>query len=1005
MHGASTQGEDFYEVDKAAGYGPVFEEQPVDTIYPEEAPEAKITMTCRARANPPATYTWMFDGEEIDLNAQDNHYSLAGGNLVISNLIKGKHVGRYSCLASNKYGSVISRSASVQFGYLDFFSSEERESVYVKEGQGAVLLCAPPPHYPAELSFRWIFNEFPTFIELDKRRFVSQITGNLYISKVDASDSGNYSCIASSPSISKSVFSNYIPLVPLTERPTRKYPADLKVKFPGTTAMVGQNITLECFALGNPVPEIHWKKLDGPMPAKVRMAGAHLHLNNIQIEDAGTYQCEAINSKGKDYHSERLSVEAVPEWVEYINSTEKGVGSEHTMSCVASGKPKPHIRWLKNGKPFGRSDMTFSDLTFEDAGMYQCIAENRHGVIYATAELRVFACAPTFEHSLVKGKLAALNGRVVIECRPRAAPKPTISWSKDTELLHNSTRVFIWEDGSLEILNVTRADEGRYTCFAENDRGKANSTGSLSVTDATRITLAPANADVTEGEDTALQCAASHDTSLDITFIWALEGQAIDLHKDSLHYERPLNGSSNGELLIKNVQLKHAGNYSCTAQTPVDNVTVSAYLLVRGAPGAPGGVRVLNKTEKSITVQWSKGADNHSPISKYTIQFRDGYSKVWKNATTSPAIVEGNSESATVVDLFPWTDYEFRVIATNTLGTGEPSSPSPKDKTLDSFPVVAPSNVTGGGEGTSGELIITWKHVEPQYYYGPNFGYILAFKQKNKLEQVWRYVTVADPQASRYIHKDSSIPPETEFQVKVKAFNSKGEGPYSATAIIRSAKDKPSKAPQITSGKALSASTAIFGWLPLNQSTIEKYEVKYWRPQHHPAEAKSTKWVSNEENHTRLEGLEPDSRYQITISGKNSAGLGPPSNRWQIHTKKSPPKQVPKITQKLNRQFNKPFVNVSWDCVKPQENEAPVDEYRVLYRKQGHSSGNLYTTKTLYIDLPLHSDGNYVVEVRAHTEGGEGPVGQIEIQSGGAVALGSLCSFLLLLVALLSLNL
>lgn len=44
-----------------------------------------------------------------------------------------------------------------------------------------------------------------------------------------------------------------------------------------------------------------------------------------------------------------------------------------------------------------------------------------------------------------------------------------------------SPRVFIWEDGSLEILNVTRADEGRYTCFAENDRGKANSTGSLLV--------------------------------------------------------------------------------------------------------------------------------------------------------------------------------------------------------------------------------------------------------------------------------------------------------------------------------------------------------------------------------------------------------------------------------------------------------------------------------------------------------------------------------------------
>ena len=49
----------------------------------------------------------------------------------------------------------------------------------------------------------------------------------------------------------------------------------------------------------------------------------------------------------------------------------------------------------------------------------------------------------------------------------------------------------------------------------------------------------------------------------------------------------------------------------------------------------------------------------------------------------APADVEGNAEEATVVDLIPWTEYEFRVRATNTLGMGPPSIPSPKVTTLD----------------------------------------------------------------------------------------------------------------------------------------------------------------------------------------------------------------------------------------------------------------------------------------------------------------------------------
>uniref|UniRef100_A0A673KZI8 Contactin 1 n=1 Tax=Sinocyclocheilus rhinocerous TaxID=307959 RepID=A0A673KZI8_9TELE len=950
--------------DESSGFGPVFEEQPVDTIYPEESPEDKIIMSCRTRANPPATYRWRLDNTEIVIG-NDDHYSLMGGNLVISFPDKSKHAGNYSCLASNEFGTLVSQKASVQFGYLDMFSSDEREAVYVKEGQGAVLLCAPPPHLPEDLSFRWMLNEFPEFILLDKRRFVSQTTGNLYISTVRASDSGNYSCFVSSPSIAKSVFSKFIPLVPIAER--EKYPADIKVKSADTYTLMGQNITLECFALGNPIPQIRWRKVDGDLPVyrhNISMSGSLLHLYDIQYEDEGLYECEANNSKGKDRHKVHLYVEA-PEWVEKISSSERDIGGDYIMSCLASGKPKPHVHFLKNGRMYAKNhELRFTDLTFDDSGMYQCIAENRHGTIYANAELRVFAGAPSFEWNPVKPKLlGAKNGRVVIDCKPRAAPQPSISWSKGTELLHNSSRIFIWPDGSLELLNVTKSDEGKYTCFAENDRGRANSTGSLSVTDATKITLAPSNADISVGESTRMECAASHDPTLDLTFIWSLDAHAIDFDQDREHYERKMAGTSSSELLISNTQLRHAGRYSCTAQTPVDNVTVSAELVVRGPPGPPGGVRVDEVMTSSVRVTWSHGTDNLSPISKYSVQYRDERAQQdWRDASTSPVNVEGNAEMASVINLTPWTEYEFRVIATNTLGTGPPSDPSPKITTREARPVVAPSEIGGGG-GTSRELTITWTPVQPQYYYGSNFGYIIAFKPHNDPE--WMRVTVTDPQTQKYVHKDSKIPPSTRFEVKMKAFNSQGEGPFSVSAFICSAQD----------GGDLT--DVCFHLSSCRSSHHHRGEDAVGHRSRRNEASAQRVLVPSRENHTRLDNMKPNSHYLIEVRAYNGAGYGPASQRHKIYTKRAPPSRPPKIIgTKMN--YSGTTINIAWEQVEPLANESTVEGYKVLYRPEGQPNGVLYTTVKQSIDLPMKK-GDYLVEVRAHSEGGDGAVAQVRI--------------------------
>ncbi|XP_039241314.1 contactin-5 isoform X3 [Pipra filicauda] len=942
---------DTFKHDESVDYGPMFVQEPDDMIFPTDSEEKKVSLNCQARGNPTPTYRWLRNGTEIDIES-DYRFSLIEGSLIINNPSEMKDSGQYQCLTTNTFGSILSREAVLQFAYLGNFSGRTRSAVSVREGQGVVLMCSPPLHSP-EIIYSWVFNEFPSFVAEDNRRFISQETGNLYISKVQTSDVGSYICLVKNTVTNARVLSPPTPLTLRNDGVMGEYEPKIEVHFPYTvTAAKGSTVKMECFALGNPVPIISWRKVNGHNPSKARLrkSQAVLEIPNVQLEDAGMYECKAENSRGRNVFRGQLQVYTYPHWVEKLNDTQLDSGDQLRWECKATGKPRPTYRWLKNGIPLwpqvhldtgdkespSRIEMVngvlmIHGVNLSDAGMYQCLAENKYGTIYASAELKILASAPTFPQNQMRKTIIVTKGQeVVIECKPQASPKPTITWKKGDKALRESKRITILPHGSLRILNASKSDEGRYLCQGVNVFGSAEIIASISVKEPTRIELTPKKIELTVGESIVLSCKALHDSTLDVTFYWTLNGQPIDFEKEGGHFESIKAQASSADLMIRNILLMHAGRYGCRVQTAADTVSDETELLVR-----------------------------------------------------VPDLISGDMESAMAVELNPWVEYEFRVVAMNKIGTGDPSAPSRVIRTNEAVPKTPPANVSGRS-GRRHELVIAWEPVSEEFQSGEGFGYIVAFRPNGT--RGWKEKMVTSSDASKFIYRDESVPPLTPFEVKVGVYNNKGDGPFSPIVVICSAEGEPTAAPIDVKATSLSVSEILVAWKHIKESLgrPQGFEVGYWKDMEKEEAAEKVKTEGNESS-ILLTGLEGNTLYHLTVRAYNAAGYGPPSTAVHAATKKSPPSQAPGNIMWIQ---DGSHVSLGWEPVRPLANESDVMGYKVLFRQEGQSNSQVIETQKTSAVVLLPDVGVYIIEVCAVSEGGDGTASpQIRVPSfsGGKV--------------------
>ncbi|XP_072203185.1 contactin-6 isoform X4 [Excalfactoria chinensis] len=851
-------------------HGPIFIQEPSDITYSMGSVNPEVLLNCTAKGHPLPSYRWKQNGTDIDLT-MSYHYRLVGGSLAINNPRKKQDIGTYQCLATNTFGTILSRKAKLQFAYLENFEMKTRSTVLVREGQGVVLLCGPPPHHGG-LSFAWTFNNNTLYVQEDRRRFVSQETGNLYIAKVEPWDVGNYTCVVTNSKAGQSVQGPPTPLTLRSDGVMGEYEPKIEARFPETTyAAKGSSVKLECFALGNPVPNISWRRSDGNSLTKKIKHDKNkgvLEIPDVQQEDEGSYECIAENIRGRNIARGQLLVYALPEWDKKIENAFLSLYDSLFWECKAKGKPTPSYSWLKNGQPLMSEEriqvengtLIIPTLNMSDSGLYQCVAENKYDTIYASAELRVIVAAPDFSKNPVKKtSVVQVGGEVTIGCRPSASPRAAIDWRKGPEVLRLNKRALLLEDGSLRLYNITKSDAGVYTCIATNQFGVARNSGNVIVKERTVITVSPSDMDVTVGESIVLPCQVSHDPSIAVTFTWSFNGNKIDFQRGIHHFER-IGGESVGDLMIRNIQLHHSGKYVCMVQTTLDSQSTAADIIVRGPPGPPEDVRVEQISSTTAVLSWKSGKDNNSPVQIYSIQTRTPFSVGWQAVSTVPEVLNSRTHRATVVDLSPWVEYEFRVVASNSVGTGEPSKPSALLKTKAAVPTVAPTNISGGG-GSRSELVITWE--------------VLYWTDDPK-ESTTGKVRVNGSVTAKNI---TGLKANTVYFATVRAYNTAGTGPSSSPVNVTTKKSPPSQPPVNIAWK-LTNSKICLNWEHVktmeNESEVLGYKILYRQNRQSKAHILET-------NNTSAELLVPfEEDYLIEIRTVSDGGDGSSSEEIRI---------------------------------------------------------------------------------------------------------------------------
>uniref|UniRef100_T1JIN9 protein-tyrosine-phosphatase n=1 Tax=Strigamia maritima TaxID=126957 RepID=T1JIN9_STRMM len=461
----------------------------------------------------------------------------------------------------------------------------------------------------------------------------------------------------------------------------------------------------------------------------------------------------------------------------------------------------------------------------------------------------------------------------VLLCQVTGNPPPTITWLKDMVPVDmTNPRYSILDEGSLQITETQKDDQGKYECVAENSFGTVHSY--MAALHFRRVpphfSIRPESSyEVMPGSNLNITCVA---VGSPMPFVkW----------RNGLHDLTPEDQTPIGKNVLHLQNIQESVNYTCIATSVLGNIDVHSEIIVKddkmlsrhvcalcvypvghGAnealPRPPTNLRLSEVTATSVRLTWSYDIGAES-INYYVVQYKP------KLSNQEFSEISGiTTMHYTVSDLSAYTEYEFYVIAVNSIGRGTPSTPAVVT-TGETEPGSAPRNVFARPLSSS-MIVIHWD--EPEEPNGQVMGYKVYFTtNSNQPLTAWTVQTVDTNQLTTI----SELQSHTIYTIRVQAFTSIGPGPPSTPVQVKTQQGVPTQPMNLRSMTTSPTSVQLTWMRPAHSGeTIISYEL-YWNDTF--TKKSEHRSIPVSESYT-LAGLHPNTLYHVWVAAKSKRGEG-----------------------------------------------------------------------------------------------------------------------------------